>query len=178
MGVVRLTIIFYAQIALELSEGLIGILLSSAGVGNIAGILFINRLKDKNWVILITALMIVSGIGIIMITATDFFIVMCLGMAVFDCALSMAFIVQGAVHQGITPDKFLTRVKSSTYVIGGLVSMSGTFLAGVIPELFNGKIALIIGALILLIPAVIIIRFGKFGVELSKVEPVYRKNDM
>ncbi|GGP16346.1 MFS transporter [Oceanobacillus neutriphilus] len=171
---ITLTIIFYAQITMQLSEGLIGILLSSAGVGNIAGIFLINKLKNKNWITLLTVLMIISGIGILMIIATNAFFIMCLGMAVFDCALSMAFIVQGAVHQGITPDEFLTRVRSSTYVIGGIFSMLGTFLAGALPELFTGKTALIIGAFILLIPAFIMLRFGKFGVELSKVVPIYR----
>lgn len=171
---ITLTIIFYAQITMELSEGLIGILLSSAGVGNIIGILLMNRLKNKNWITLITGLMIISGIGILMIIATNVFFIMCLGMAIFDCALSMAFIVQGAVHQGITPDAFLTRVRSSTYVIGGVFSMLGTFLAGAIPELFTGKIALMLGAFILLIPAFVMLRFRNFGVELSKVEPIYR----
>ncbi|UUI41677.1 MFS transporter [Oceanobacillus oncorhynchi] len=172
---ITLTIIFYARITLELSEGFIGILLSSAGVGNIVGIFLINKFKNLNWVLLMSFLLIISGIGILMITATNVFIMMCFGMAVFDCALSMAFIVQGAIHQGITPDEFLTRVRSSTYVIGGLFSILGTFLAGAIPELFTEKIALMIGAFILLMPACIFLRFGKAGVALSKVEPVYNK---
>ncbi|WP_080873813.1 MFS transporter [Oceanobacillus timonensis] len=171
---ITLTTIFYAQITMELSEERIGILLSSAGVGNIAGILLINKCKNKNWVTLICILMIISGIGILMMTVANAFIMMCLGMAIFDCTLSMAFIVQGAVHQGITPDEFLTRVRSSTYVIGGLITMAGTFLAGAIPELFTGKMALIIGTLILLIPAFIILRFGKYGVKLSKIEPIHQ----
>ncbi len=49
------------------------------------------------------------------------------------------------------------------------------FLAGAIPELLNGEIALIIGAFILLIPAFILISSRKFGVRLSKVEPIYKK---
>ncbi len=175
---ITLTIIFYAQITMELSEGLIGILLSSAGVGNIIGIFLINTFKHKNWVTLISLLMVISGIGILMITATNSFMIMCIGMGVFDCALSMAFIVQGAVHQGITPNEFLTRVRSSTYVIGGIFTMLGTFLAGALPELFNGEIALIIGACILLIPAFILISYGKFGVKLNKVEPIYRKREV
>ncbi|WP_194165681.1 MFS transporter [Oceanobacillus sp. CFH 90083] len=175
---ITLTIIFYARITMELSEGLIGILLSSAGVGNIAGIFLINKFKNKNWITLISLLMIISGIGILMITVTNTFIMMCLGMAVFDCGLSMAFIVQGAVHQGITPNEFLSRVRSSTYVIGGIFTMLGTFLAGAIPELFTGKIALIIGTVILLIPAFIMIGFGKFGVELNKVRPIYKSSKM
>ncbi|WP_440897076.1 MFS transporter [Amphibacillus sp. Q70] len=175
---ISLTIIFYAQITMGLSEGLIGVLLSSAGVGNIAGIFLINLFKNKNWMTLISTLMIISGIGILMITATDIFIIMCLGMAIFDCALSMAFIVQGAVHQGITPNEFLTRVRSSTYVIGGICSMLGTFLAGALPEVMTGKTVLLIGAFILLIPALIIIRSRKFGVALSKVKPIYPDKKM
>lgn len=172
---ITLTIIFYAQITMELSEGLIGILLSSAGVGNIIGIFLINKFKNNNWIMLMGLLMVISGIGILIIAATNAFLIMCIGMAVFDCALSMAFIVQGAVHQGITPNEFLSRVRSSTYVIGGIFTMLGTFLAGAIPELLNGEIALIIGAFILLIPAFILISSRKFGVRLSKVEPIYKK---
>lgn len=74
-------------------------------------------------------LMVISGIGILIIAATNAFLIMCIGMAVFDCALSMAFIVQGAVHQGITPNEFLSRVRSSTYVIGGIFTMLGTFFS-------------------------------------------------
>ncbi|GIO20536.1 hypothetical protein J18TS1_36360 [Oceanobacillus oncorhynchi subsp. incaldanensis] len=55
------------------------------------------------------------------------------------------------------------------------ITLLGTFLAGAIPELFTEKIALIIGAFILLMPACIFLRFGKAGVALSKVEPVYNK---
>ncbi|WP_368901934.1 hypothetical protein [Oceanobacillus oncorhynchi] len=85
---ITLTIIFYARITLELSEGFIGVLLSSAGIGNIVGIFLINKFKNLNWVLLMSFLLIISGIGILMITATNAFIMMCLGMAVFDCALS------------------------------------------------------------------------------------------
>lgn len=93
-------------------------------------------------------------------------------MIIFDGALSMAFVVQVSVHQGITPNNYLSRVKSATYVIGGLSTMLGTFLAGAIPEFLSSRIALGIGVLVLAIPALYLLKFRKLSVKLSQIETI------
>lgn len=172
-----LTVLFHARISLNFSEELIGILLSSAGVGNIIGVLIMKWFKNRNWLLLLCSLLFISSFGVFVILVTNNFIIMCLGMAIFDGALSMAFVVQVAVHQGITPNEFLSRVKSATYVIGGLFTMLGTFLAGAIPEFSSARIALGIGVLVLAIPALYMLRFRKFSVKLSQVETINMNNN-
>ena len=97
-----LTVLFHARISLNLSEELIGILLSSAGIGNIIGVLIMKWFKNWNWLLFLCSLLILSSFGVFVIFATENFIIMCLGMIIFDGALSMAFVVQVSVHQGIT----------------------------------------------------------------------------
>ncbi len=170
-----LTVIFHARLSFDLSEELIGILLSSAGVGNIIGVFMMKWFKNANWLLLFSMLLLISSLGVLIILITNQFLVMCLGMLIFDGALSMAFVVQGAVHQGITPDEFLSRVRSATYVVSGIFSMLGTFLAGAIPEVTTSKVALGLGVAMLAVPGIYIIKFKRFSVKFSKIEPVYLK---
>lgn len=170
-----LTVLFHARISLNLSEELIGILLSSAGVGNIMGVLIMKWFKNRSWLLLLCSLLFISSLGVFVILATNNFIIMCLGMVIFDGALSMAFVVQVSVHQGITPNNFLARVKSATYVIGGLSTMAGTFLAGAIPEFLSSRIALAFGVFVLAIPALYMLKFWKISVKLSQIETINMK---
>lgn len=167
-----LTVLLHARISLNFSEELIGILLSSAGIGNIIGVLIIKWFKNRNWLLLLCSLLIISSFGVFVIFSTENFITMCLGMIIFDGALSMAFVVQLSVHQGITPNNYLARVKSATYVIGGLFTMLGTFLAGAIPEFSSSRIALGIGVFVLAIPALYLLKFRKLGVKLSQIKTI------
>lgn len=167
-----LTIIFHARVTLELSETYIGILLSFAGVGNIIGVLIMNKFKNFNWLYLMSSLLIISSMGVLLIYLSDNFIIMCLGMAIFDGALSMGFVVQGAVHQGITPNNYLARVKSATYVISGIFTALATLLSGAIPEYFTTHDSLLIGVLFLLIPALFIGIFFRNHTQLSRVQPI------
>ncbi|WP_100012871.1 MFS transporter [Lentibacillus sediminis] len=168
-----LTVLFHARISLNFSEEYIGIILSSAGVGNIVGIFLMRWLKETNWLLTLVILLLVSSLGVLTMLMANGLLIICLGMMLFDGALSMAFVVQGAVHQGITPDEYLSRVRSATYVISGIFSMLGTFLAGVIPEFLSGKFALGFGVAMLALPAVYIIKFRKQGVKLNQIEPIY-----
>ncbi len=167
-----LTVLFHAKLTYNFSEGTIGILLSSAGAGNIIGILIMNRFKRSNWLLLLSILILVSALGVFTIVVSGNFVIMCIGMAIFDGALSMAFVVQSTVHQGITPDWLLARVRGATYVISGAFTMLGIFLAGTIPELFSSKIALIVGVCFLAIPGVFILKFKRYGGALGEIEPV------
>lgn len=167
-----LSVIMHAKITLNFSETLIGVLLSFAGLGNIIGVLIMNKFKNVNWLFFLSILMIISGLGVLLLL-TNHLILMCLGMVLFDGALSMAFVVQGAVHQGVTPDAFLARVKSATYVISGIFTMIGTFLAGFIPEFFSTSLSLIIGIIVLVLPAIILIQFKYIGTNFNDIKPIY-----
>ncbi len=168
---IMLTVIFHARITLNLSEGLIGIALSCAGVGNMAGIIIMKWFKNVNWLLFLIVLLTVSASGILLIALFKNYLFLCIGLLVFDGALSMAFIVQAAVQQGVTPDELLSRVKSATYVISGIFSVLGTFLAGVIPEYWSSEIALLVGFLLLTGPAIYIIKYHSLSDKLSHVKP-------
>ncbi|MFS0788172.1 MFS transporter [Shouchella sp. 1P09AA] len=167
---ITLTLIFHASSTLQFSEQEVGLLLSSAGLGNIIGVLIINRFKQSNWLYLLVVLLVLSSLGVMLLLTSSFWL-MCFGMMLFDGALSMGFVVQVAVHQGITPDSLLARVRSATYVIGGLVSMIATILSGLLTEL-NSLVALGFGSLMLIVPAFLLLRYRHAGVGLHELQPL------
>ncbi|WP_249336644.1 MFS transporter [Sporosarcina sp. Marseille-Q4063] len=156
-----MTVIIHANTTLELSAVSTGLILSFAGIGNIIGVLIMRYLEGVSWVPLLSILLIISASGVLLICLTSSIMMACIGMMIFDGALSMAFIVQAAVHQGITPDNALSRVRSSTYVIGGLFAMLGSFLSGAIPQFYSTNMSLVVGFAILAVPSIIILRYKK-----------------
>ncbi|TSB47927.1 MFS transporter [Alkalicoccobacillus porphyridii] len=165
-----LSVIFHAGTTLNLSESAIGVILSFAGLGNILGVLIMNRFKRMNWLYLLCALFIISAVGVVFILSGHF-VLMCIGMLIFDGALSMGFVVQLTVQQGVTPDAFLARVRSAVYVVGGLSSILATFLAGVLTE-WNSNLALVFGSFMLVLPALFLIKYKGSSVPLDQLKPM------
>lgn len=170
---IELTLIFYARMTLGYSEGQIGLLLSSMGVGTIIGLFLIRYFEKMNWVRSLAILLLLAGAGVGVVTLSNHFLLMCVGMALFDCALSMGFVIQGTVHQGISPDQYLSRINGAYYLVGGLFGMAGTFLAGALSEVVAGQVALIVGIIILIFPAVVLFQLIRFGVETKQLKSIY-----
>lgn len=169
---IGLTVIIHTNSSLGLSPFVTGIIFAFAGIGNLIGVVIIKYFKNTSWMDFLLILLLVSSSGVLLIGFTNNLILICLGMLIFDGALSMAFVVQATVHQGITPDNALSRVRSSSYVIGGLFAMLGSFLAGAIPQLFSTNVAFIVGFCFLIIPALIVTRYKKESTSLTKVVPI------
>ncbi|MFS0752124.1 MFS transporter [Oceanobacillus sp. 1P07AA] len=170
---IELTIIIHAKTALDFTETSIGILLSCAGVGNIIGVLIMPRFKRINWLYLLSGLLIISSLGILLLTSHQF-IIICIGMIIFDGALSMAFVVQFTVQQGITPDQLIARVRSAIIVLSGFATILGTLLSGLISE-WNSSLALIFGFIVLLLCGIFILRYKQQGVTMNKIQPIYNR---
>ncbi|KOP78763.1 hypothetical protein AMS60_18050 [Bacillus sp. FJAT-21945] len=166
-----LSVIIHSKYTLHFSEEYIGILLSCAGIGNVVGVLIMNKFKNANWLYFLSTLMIISSFGILLLISNSF-ITMCFGMIIFDGALSMAFVVQITVQQGITPDYLIARVRSSIYVFGGIAAMIATILSGLISE-WNSMAALAFGSLVLLVNGLFIFKYKKQGVAMDKISPIY-----
>lgn len=166
-----LSVTIHSKYTLHFSEEYIGILLSCAGIGNVVGVLIMNKFKNANWLYLLSTLMIISSFGILLLISNSF-ITMCFGMIIFDGALSMAFVVQITVQQGITPDYLIARVRSSIYVFGGIAAMIATILSGLISE-WNSTAALAVGALVLLVNGLFIFKYKRQGVAMDKISPIY-----
>jgi MFS family permease len=169
---ITLTVTIHAKVTLNLSVELVGVLMSCAGVGNIIGVYLLKRFKNPNWVPFLSMLLFVSAFGILLIVISDVFWIACLGMLVFDGALSMAFVIHAAVHQGITPDEILSRMKSATYVLGGLCGIFGTFLSGVLSQYVSSAIALGVGMCVLAICGIYIAMYQKDSVKMEDIEPI------
>ncbi|MBM7578760.1 MFS transporter [Jeotgalibacillus terrae] len=169
---IMLLVVIHGETVMNLSAAQIGLLLSAAGVGNIIGVLLLKYFQQTNWILLLSVLLGLSGIGVLIVFLSDSFWMAFLGVLIFDGALSMAFVIQGAAHQGITPDDVLTRIRSAAYVIGGLSGLAGTFLAGFIPELSNTAVALGMGSAVLLLPAIYMSFFKKRGAAVESLEPI------
>lgn len=166
-----LSVTIHSKYTLHFSEEYIGILLSCAGIGNVVGVLIMNKFKNANWLYLLSTLMIISSFGILLLISNSF-ITMCFGMIIFDGALSMAFVVQITVQQGITPDYLIARVRSSIYVFGGIAAMIATILSGLISE-WNSTAALAVGALVLLVNGLFIFKYKSQGVAMDKISPIH-----
>ncbi|MDQ0165688.1 MFS family permease [Bacillus horti] len=170
---IPLTIIFHTDITLNLSAGEIGIILSSAGIGNLIGVLIMRWFKSINWLTFLSSLLIISSLGVFILFLNDSFYLMCLGMIIFDGALSMAFVSQITVHQGITPDQYLSRIRSVTFVVSGIFAMLGTFLAGFIPEIISSFFSLFLGFILLVIPGVFILKFKAISCKMNELQPIH-----
>ncbi|MBM0065481.1 MFS transporter [Bacillus gibsonii] len=169
---IPLTVIFHADTLLQFSAGEIGIILSCAGIGNLIGVMIMNWFRTMNWLTLLCSLLATSSLGVLLICVSENIYILSTGMIFFDGALSMAFVAQISVHQGITPDEYITRVRSATFVTGGLFAMMGTFLAGLIPELLSSYVSLFIGFLSLLLPAIFLIRWHKYSSRFGDIKPI------
>nr|WP_277933976.1 MFS transporter [Priestia koreensis] len=152
---VPLLVIIHAKVTLHLSTDIIGLLLSSAGAGNILGIIVLKWMKNPNWMLLLGVLFLLSGVGVSLLCLAQHSAMICLGMFLFDGALSMGFVIQAAVHQAATPDTLLSRVRSVTYVLGGISGALGTFLAGWISQHYSTAFALWTGVIVLVTVATI-----------------------
>lgn len=166
-----LSVIIHSKSTLHFSEEYIGILLSCAGIGNIVGVLIMNKFKHTNWLYFLSTLMIISSFGILCLLS-NLFIFMCAGMIIFDGALSMAFVVQITVQQGITPDHLIARVRSAIYVLGGIATLLATLLSGLISE-WNSGVALVFGMLVLFVSGLFILKFKKHGVATDGISPIH-----
>lgn len=170
---IELTIIIHAKTALHFTETSIGILLSCAGIGNIIGVLIMPRFKRINWLYLLSSLLMISSLEILLLTSHQF-IIMCIGMVIFDGALSMAFVVQITVQQGITPDQLIARVRSAIIVLSGVATIMGTLLSGLISE-WDSNLALILGFIVLLLCGIFILKYKQQGVTMNKIQPIYHR---
>ncbi|MBT2598987.1 MULTISPECIES: MFS transporter [unclassified Oceanobacillus] len=170
---IELTIIIHAKTALHFTETSIGILLSCAGIGNIIGVLIMPRFKRINWLYLLSSPLMISSLGILLLTSHQF-IIMCIGMVIFDGALSMAFVVQITVQQGITPDQLIARVRSAIIVLSGVATIMGTLLSGLISE-WDSNLALILGFIVLLLCGIFILKYKQQGVTMNKIQPIYHR---
>lgn len=170
---IPLTVMIHANHTLNLSPEHIGLLLSFAGVGNIVGVVILKWLKNPNWIPFLSLLLIISATGILLVFITTNFWLSCAGMFVFDGALSMAFVLQAAVHQGVTPDEALSRIRSATYVLGGLIAMFASFLSGAITQFASTTIALGFGILLLMFTALYMMRYRKHSMQIDKLQPIY-----
>jgi predicted MFS family arabinose efflux permease len=173
---IPLLVVIHANTTLNLSAEYIGIILSFAGVGNIIGIILLKYLKNPNWMPLLSLLLLVSALGITIILFTGNFWLICLGMLLFDGALSMAFVVQAAVHQGVTPDEVLSRIRSATYVLSGIFAMLGSFLSGAIPQYTSTSIGFGLGIIMLVSVAIYILKYKIHSVQMSEIKPIYIHN--
>lgn len=173
---VVLTVIIFANQTLELSVVRTGLLLSAAGVGNVAGVFLLSRLNGLSWGFLNGSIMLVSGVGVGLLVVTDSFITAALGMFLFDGALSMGFVVNGAARQAITPDDFLARVGSGGILLSGLVAVGGTLFAGGVSELLSPRVALGVCGLLLMLSTVVSWMVKEIRKPLHEVKPIELAN--
>ncbi|MCF6137765.1 MFS transporter [Pseudalkalibacillus berkeleyi] len=148
---VTLLVVITANQELGLSAIQTGILLSGAGIGNLIAIFVMAHLKDVHWNKLYGSIMLCSGIGVLLIAISSNIWGAFVGMLLFDGALSMAFVVNGAARQTVTTDHFLARISSGGILLTGIVVILANGYAGLISEWFNPFLGLLFCSGLLLI---------------------------
>ncbi|MFS1516600.1 MFS transporter [Bacillus sp. SCS-151] len=152
---VVLLVIVYASQVLHLNDVQTGLLLSAAGLGNIFGVILMRKVKLVNWNMLYGSLILTSGIGVLLIVLSTSFVPAFIGMFIFDGALSMAFVINGAGRQTVTPTAYLARVSSAGLFISSLVAIVANLFAGGVAEFVNANLGLVICSMILVMNGLI-----------------------
>ncbi|MDX8362570.1 MFS transporter [Cytobacillus sp. IB215316] len=152
---VVLLVIVYASQVLHLNDVQTGLLLSAAGLGNIFGVILMRKVKLVNWNMLYGSLILTSGIGVLLIVLSTSFVPAFIGMFIFDGALSMAFVINGAGRQKVTPTAYLARVSSAGLFISSLVAIVANLFAGGVAQFVNANLGLVICSMILVMNGLI-----------------------
>jgi hypothetical protein len=169
---VTLLVIILAQQGLDLKVEETGLLFSAAGLGNIVGVYLISKLKRLPWGFLLSTLLMISSIGVLILTFAQSLVWALIGMFVFDGALSMAFVVHGSVRQAITPDHLLARISSTGFIISGVAGMVGNVYAGGVAELLDPRLALSFCAILLMVGAIFTFKNRSDHQPIEKIEPI------
>ncbi|MBS3678727.1 MFS transporter [Ornithinibacillus massiliensis] len=169
---VTLTVIVYTSQTLSLSEWQTGLVLSSAGAGNMIGVFLLHRVKDFSWNNLYAVLMLVSGVGLFLILLTGYLPLIMLGMFIFDGALSMAFVVNGSARQSITPDHFLARIGGGAILISGIVAISGNLFSGGVSELLMPQAIIAFCGFLLLVASLVSLLFKQGNKRIQELVPI------
>ncbi|SES66397.1 Transmembrane secretion effector [Oceanobacillus limi] len=167
-----LTIIIYTSQVLYFNEWQTGMVLSSAGVGNLVGVFLLNKINHFSWKYLYAGLMVVSSGGIILILCSYELVLIMGGMFLFDGALSMAFVVNGSARQAVTPDAYLARIGGGGILLSGVVAMGGNLFAGGVSESINPNSSLIFCAGVLLLATFVSLVFKQGDKKLDKLVPI------
>jgi MFS family permease len=168
---VILLVIIYAKNGLNLNVAQTGVLLSSAGLGNIIGVFILDRIKSLRLNQLYGFILFTSGLGVMMITISSNYIIVLIGIFLFDGALSMAFVLNGTARQSVTPDRLLSRVSGGGILIGGLVAIIGNAFAGGLAEYADVKIPLALCSILLFVNSLIAFKQRGMNKPIKDITP-------
>jgi hypothetical protein len=169
---VNLSVIFYSNQILFLNEWETGLILTGAGAGNLLGVFLLSKLEHFQWRYLFSGLMFISGIGLLTILLSNSLYQIILGMFIFDGALSMAFVVNGAARQAITPDHYLSRIGGGGFLLSGLIIAFGTLFSGKVSDLFSPLFSIAICCVLVLFGAIYSMRFKQGNQSISNLSPI------
>ncbi|RJO94822.1 MFS transporter [Exiguobacterium sp. RIT452] len=176
VGVGFLTLILTKEVN-ELSAFEIGVIFSGAGVGNIVGVLIMNKVKKYSWKNLSITLFFVSAVGVLLVALSKEFIVATLGMFLYDGALSMIFVLYSTARQASTHDHLLARVSSAGVLISSSTILLSTTISSFIAEYYGPQNALWICIALLFITAVLYTRLAVPKLTISELKPEKSENE-
>ncbi|MBD1382160.1 MFS transporter [Metabacillus arenae] len=168
---VILLVIIYSKDSLNLNPAQTGILLSAAGLGNIAAVLLLDRMKWLTWRTLYFFSTFVTLIGILCISTGNHFYVLFIGMFLFDGALSMGFVIHGTSRQSVTPDRLLSRISSGGLFISGIATITGHLYAGGLAEMLGARLGLLFCSVLLVLAILYSLSKKEMRLTLQELEP-------
>lgn len=170
VGVGLLTLILTKE-SNGLSAFEVGVIFSGAGVGNIVGVLIMNKVKKYSWKNLSITLFVVSAIGVLLVALSKEFILATIGMFLYDGALSMIFVLYSAARQASTHDHLLARVSSAGVLISSSTILIATTISSFIAEYYGAQNALWVCITLLFTTAILYTKLAKSKVTISELKP-------
>jgi hypothetical protein len=169
---VGLLVLVLTKQELELNATLVGIVFSSAGLGNLLGVVVMAKVKQIGWGKLLGSIFMVSSLGVFLITISSSFGIFCIGMFLFDGALSMAFVLYGTARQSITPDRLLARVGSAGVIVSSGTILFATSVSSTLAEFIGSRIPLGITSALIFTTGLFYIFNRSLDKPISKVKPI------
>lgn len=137
----------FAEEVLDAGPNGLGLLLSSFGVGALAGTFSLASLGNirRKGAMLFTAA-VTAGVGLVLFSQTSWLPLSLLTMTVVGAAHLMYRVTNNTILQTITPDQYRGRVMSIYLLDHALVPL-GSLMAGSLAEFFGCPAAILIGGL-------------------------------
>lgn len=129
-GAAFILVLVLVQHTPGLTIGDVGIILSAAGVGDVASVALLSRLGRWPWRRVLTAFTLAAAAGMVLLAASRTVELAAGAMFLMDGALAGGYPVLGAAMQGHTPDADLGMVGGASHTLSAAERLGGRFFGG------------------------------------------------
>lgn len=164
-----LPLLVRARTVLGLSPGVIGLIVSAAGIGGLISSLLLTRIVDtRRWPLLLAGVLGINAVAVGVLAFLDAPVWLAVTVLVLDGASALSFILVATTRQRITPDGVRGRVFAASTAVTAtirLIAMAG--VGALIDAVGPGPV--LVGLAVLAVPFLIVLI--SFGSAIVSPEP-------